>query len=478
MRIPPTTALALSFLGGLLGAGCGSAPAAQPTPPPAEVAIVEVQPRDVAIGGEWVGTLDGKVNARIKAQVSGYLLRQAYNEGSPVRKGQLLFELDPRPFEAAVAQARGQLAQAEGQLGQATSQRKTAEATMAQARSQMLQARANLTQSSGLVEQAAANLAQAQAQQDKAQQDEDRLKPLAQIKAVPQQDLDNALVANQAARAQVRAASGLLINARGQLEAANAQIDAARSSEQAAVAQLGNAEAAIVSARAQIQSAQAQVEQAELQLGFTSIHAPIDGVAGIARAQVGDLIGPQTEALTEISSIDPIRVNFNMSESEYLESLKRSPAASRREQVLRSMQFELVQSDGTVYPRKGTFLAEDRELAANTGALKLSLTFPNPQRTLKPGQFARVRATRFTEHNALLVPQRAVIEMQDRQQLALVGDDGKVVMQPVVLGERVGSEWVVQEGLKAGQRVIVEGTQKAIPGAPVKTRPYTEGGDR
>ena len=475
MKVPRSVASRLGLVACLLACGCATSAPKKPAAAAAEVAVVEVQPRDEAVAGEWVGTLDGKVNARIKAQVSGYLLRQVYQEGAAVRKGQLLFELDPRPFEAAVAQARGQLAQARGQLGQATSQRQSALAGLAQARSQMLQARANLTQSAGLVEQAAANLAQAQAHQSKTQQDEERLTPLAQVKAVPQQDLDNALIANQAARAQVRAAAGLLINAKGQLEAANAQIDAARSSEQAAQAQLGNAEAAIVSAQAQIQSAQAQVEQAELQLGFSRIYAPIDGVAGIARAQVGDLVGPQAEPLTEISSIDPIRVNFNMSESEYLESVKRSPAASRREEVLRGMQFELVQSDGSVYPRKGSFLAEDRELASATGALKLSLVFPNPQRTLKPGQFARIRATRYTERNALLVPQRAVIEMQERQQLALVGDDGKVVMQPVVLGERVGSDWIVKEGLRAGQRVIVEGTQKAMPGAPVKTHPY-EGG--
>ncbi|MBS2037998.1 efflux RND transporter periplasmic adaptor subunit [bacterium] len=455
-------------------AGCaGGSPPKKEMPPP-EVAVAEVSRRDVPVYGEWVGTMDGLVNAKIKAQVTGYLLRREYREGTFVRKGQPLFELDPRTFEASVAQAQGQLAQSRGQLEAANSQRKTAQAALTQANSQLLLAQAGLEQAQGMVMQAEANLAQQQANQVKAQQDEDRLRPLAERKAVPQQDLDNAIQNNRVAQAQVQAQVAQMQTARGQFSSAKAQIEAANSTIQSAMAQISSADAAITTALAQIETANANLRNAELNLGFTKITSPIDGLAGVANAQVGDLISPSSEPLTQVSTIDPIKVNFTIPEQEYISSLKRNPAASRRAAFLKTLKFELIQSDGSKYPLPGRFFSEDRNVAVSTGAIQLTALFPNPQGNLRPGQYARVRTTRYVEKGALLVPQRAVTELQDRYQVALVGDDNNVTLQQVKVGERVGKEWIITEGLKPGQKVVVEGTQKVIPGKPVKTRPYSE----
>ncbi|MFN8608921.1 MAG: efflux RND transporter periplasmic adaptor subunit [Vulcanimicrobiota bacterium] len=463
----------VSALALLLVAGCAGGPPPKRELPPPEVAVVEVARRDVPVYGEWVGTLDGLVNAKIKAQVTGYLLRRDYQEGTFVRKGQLLFELDPRTFEAAVAQAQGQLAQARGQLEAANSQRKTAQAALAQANSQLLQAKAGLEQAQGLVMQAEANLTQQQANQVKAQLDEDRLRPLAERKAVPQQDLDNAVQNNRVAGAQVQAQVAQLQTARGQFNSANAQVEAANSSIQSALAQISSADAAITTALAQIETANANLRSAELNLGFTKITSPIDGLAGIASAQVGDLISPASEPLTQVSTVDPIKVNFTFPEQEYISSLKRNPAASRRAAFLKTLKFDLIQADGSQYPQPGRFFAEDRNVAVNTGAIQLTALFPNPQGSLRPGQYARVRTTRYVEKGALLVPQRAVTELQDRYQVAVVGEDNKVSLQPVKVGERVGKEWIITEGLQPGQKVVVEGTQKVAPGKPVRPTPYS-----
>ncbi len=467
MRFP--IYLLLSF--GL--AGC-AAKAPPPKPGPATVSVVQVKQQDLPIYGEWVGSLDGMVNAKIKAQVSSYLVRQVYKEGSFVRRGQLLFELDVQSLAAAEAQAAGQLAQTEGQLELAQSQQKQAAATFSQAESQMLQARASLGQALGQQQQALAAVAQAQANQGKTQLDEDRYRPLAEKKAVTQQELDNAVQANKVAKAQVQAAQAQLQTATGTVAAANAQIDAASSSAKAARAQQSSASAQINTASAQISSAQASVQAANLNLGFTRIVSPIDGLAGVARAQVGDLISPTGEPLTLVSSIDPIKVNFTIPEQEYIEDLKRSNIVGRREAALEKVHFELILADGSKYPHIGRFFSEDREVALTTGAIKMTVTFPNPRRDLRPGQYARVRATRYVEKGALLVPQRAVSELQDRYQVAVVDSDKKVSFQTVEMGERVGTEWVVKKGLKAGQTVVVEGLQKIGPGAVVNPTPYLE----
>jgi RND family efflux transporter MFP subunit len=467
MRFPIFLVLSLSL------AGCAAkAPPAKR--PPSTVSVVEVKQRDLPIYGEWVGSLDGMVNAKIKAQVSSYLVRQVYKEGSFVRRGQLLFELDTQSLQASEAQAEGQLAQTEGQLQLAYSQQKQAAATLSQAESQMLQARASLSQALGQQQQAVAAVAQAQANQGKAQLDEDRYRPLAEKKAVTQQELDNAVQANKAAKAQVQAARAQLLTATGTVSAANAQIDAASSSAQAARAQQSSAIAQISTASAQVASAQANVRTANLNLDFTRIVSPIDGLAGVARAQVGDLISPTGEPLTLVSSVDPIKMNFTVPEQEYIEDLRRTNIVGRREAALEKTRFELVLADGSKYPQTGRFFSEDRDVALTTGAIKMTVIFPNPRRTLRPGQYARIRAVRYIEKGALLVPQRAVAELQDRYQVAVVGPENKISFQTVEMGERIGTDWVVKKGLKPGQTVVVEGLQKIGPGAVVNPTPYSD----
>ncbi|HYL99421.1 MAG TPA: efflux RND transporter periplasmic adaptor subunit, partial [Blastocatellia bacterium] len=347
--------VAVGFIAGLLmiNSGCSRVPAAPPPHPP-EVEVTPVLKQDVPIYSEWIGTLDGMVNAEIKAQVSGYLRTRNYTEGTYVRKGQLLFQIDPRPFQAALDQAQGALSQAEGQVKQATAQ----------------------------LEQARAGLAQAEANQQKAQFDEDRYIPLARAQAVTQQDLDNAVQTNRAAKAQVK------------------------SSE----AGVQTATAAISAAKAVVESAKAAVATAQLNLGFTRILSPIDGIAGIASAQVGDLVGPGSQVLSTVSSVDPIKAYFTVSEQEYLNyaETKQDDADA----LSKKTQLELILADGSTYPRKGTFYVADRNVDEKTGAIRLAGLFPNPGNILRPGQYAKVRAVTSTKTNALLVPQRAVSELQ------------------------------------------------------------------
>jgi len=369
----------------LLGSvGCGKAEPPQARPP--EVEVVQVEQKDVPIWNEWVGTLEGLVNAQIKPQVLGYLLRQTYKEGSFVRKGELLFEIDPRTFQAALDQAKAQRANAEGQL------------------------------------------AQAEANQVKTQLDVNRYTPLAKEQAVTQQDLDNAIQANVAAQAQVRAAK--------------AQIDAAR----------------------------AQVDAAQLNLGFTRIVSQIDGIAGIAQAQIGDLVGP-TSLLTTVSTLDPIKVYFPVSEKGYLNYIKENPDAAKRAEQERQLGLEMILADGSRYPHEGSFSFADRQVDVKTGTLRLQGLFPNPGNILRPGQFARVRAVTKTRRGALLVPQRAVTELQGSYQVAVVSKDNKVEIRPVKVGERTGSQWVVDAGLKPGERVIAEGIQRVRQGMTVNPKP-------
>lgn len=362
------------------------------SPPPqstaSEVAVAWVEQKDVPITKEWVGTLDGYVNAQIRPQVTGYLLRRTYQEGSFVKKGQLLFEIDPRTFLAALDQTKAQVANAEQQL------------------------------------------AQAEANQVKAQLDVNRYGPLAKEEAVSQQDLDNAVQANLAAQAQVRAG------------------------------------------KAQIDAAKAQVAAAQLNLGFTKIVSLIDGIAGVAQAQIGDLVGP-TSLLTTVSTVDPIKVYFPVSERGYLDYVKENPDATKRAAQEKELALQLILADGSLYPHKGTFSFADRQVDVRTGTLRLEGLFPNPGNILRPGQFARVRAVTTTKKGALLVPQRAVTEMQGSYQVAVVRSDNKVEIRPVTVGDRVGMEWVIEKGLKPGERVIAEGTQRARQGMTVNPKPFT-----
>lgn len=413
---------------------------ANAAPTPVEVEVTQVKQENVPIYREWVATTDGMVNAEIKAQVTGYLLKQDYKEGSLVKKGQLLFEIDPRPFQAALDQANGEVAQFQGQLEQAISNVAQAEAQLAQTNSQ--------------VQQAQANLSVAQANQEKAQLDVNKYAPLAEQKAVTQQDYDNAIQANKASGAQVAAAKAGVEAARSQMRVANAQISTAK--------------AAVATAKGQVENAKAAAETARLNLSFTRIIAPIDGIAGIAQAQVGNLISTTSGALTTVSTVDPIKVYFTLNEQEYLEFSKRNLIDARAGASVAQLELQLVLSDGTTFPQKGSFLFADRQVDPKTGAIRLAGVFQNPGNMLRPGQFGRIRATTSTRDDALLVPQRAVAELQGSYQVAVVGDDNKVTLRPVKVGEKVDQNWIINDGLKAGERVVVEGTQKVRPGVVVK----------
>lgn len=399
------------LLAALMTAGCSTSTSAANAPPAFEVEVATVQQRDVPIYREWIGTLDGMVNAAIKAQVSGYLRSQNYAEGSFVRKGQLLFEIDQRPFQATLDQAQGQLAQANGQL--------------AQANAQLLQSKAQL--------------ASAEANQRKAQLDEDRYTPLVKQQAITQQDMDNATQGNLAAKAQVEAA-------RAQVETAKAQIQAAAAS---------------------VEAAKAAVETARVNFGFTHLISPIDGIAGAAKVQVGNLVNPAADAVTTVSTLDPIKATFTVGEQEYLSLTRDATRMSR-------LQLELILADGTTYANKGKFYFADREVNASTGSIQLTALFPNPGNVLRPGQYAKVRTAVSTLTAALLVPQPAITELQGSYQAAIVDSANRVDIQTVKVGDRVGSLWVVSEGLKPGQRVVTRGLQKIRPGMVVNPKDATD----
>jgi membrane fusion protein (multidrug efflux system) len=439
-----TTSIAtLLVVAGLLVFARSNKPA-EAAPRPLEVEVISVEQTNVPIYKEWIGTTEGMVNAEIKAQVAGYLLRQDFKEGSFVKKGQLLFEIDPRPFQAAVDQAKGQVAQFEGQLEQATSQVVQAEAQLAQANSQLSQAQAQLTQ--------------AEANAVKTQLDVDRYRPLLEQKAVTQQEYDNAVQANVAAKAQVEEARAGIESARAQLAHGKAQVSTAK--------------AGIAAAKGQLENAKATVNTAMLNLGFTRIIAPIDGIAGIAQAQVGNLVGSNSGALTTISTVDPIKVYFTLSEQEYLNYTRPSLHDAQQSGALDQLELGLILADGTTYPDKGRFYFADREVDPRTGAIRMAGVFPNTGNLLRPGQYGRVRAVTSVKEEALLVPQRAVTELQGTYQVAVVGPDNKVSIRPVKLGEKSGSQWVVEEGLNAGESIVAEGTLKVRPGMTVSPKPF------
>jgi membrane fusion protein (multidrug efflux system) len=395
-----------------------SKPRQRPQAAPLEVEVALVEQQDVPIQSEWIGTLDGMVNAEIRAQVSGYLLSKNYTEGTFVKKGQLLFEIDPRPLQAALDQAKGDLAKAQAQL--------------AQAKGQLLQSQAQLAQS--------------EANQVKTQLDVDRFTPLAREKAITDQELDNAVQANLAAKAQVKASS----------------------------AGVETAKAAIVAAIAATAAAEAAVEIARLNLGFTRITSLIDGIAGIALAQVGNLVSPTSGPLTTVSTVDPIKVYFSPAEQEYLNFTRLNPTQSERDAAGRRLELELVLVDGTTYPQKGRFFVADRQVDQRTGAIRVAGIFPNPGDILRPGQYGRVRAVTSMREGALLVPQRAVTELQGSYQVAVVGGDNKVSIRSVKVGNRSGSMWIIEEGLNPGERVVAEGTQKVGQDVIVNPKPFVE----
>lgn len=430
LLVSAITVVMVAVLGALIVAGRSNKPA-QAAPRPLDVEVVRVEQKDVPVYSEWIGTTDGMVNADIKAQVTGYLLRQDYKEGSFVKTGQLLFEIDPRPLQAVVNQAKGDLAKSESQVQQAVTQLDQALAQLAQANSQLMQAEAN---------------------QRKTQLDVNKYGPLLEKKAVTQQDFDNADQANDAAKAQV--------------EVAKSQI-------KAATAGAATAKTAIVAAKAQVESSQAAVRTAELNLGFTKIISPIDGIAGLAQAQVGNLISTTSAPLTTVSSVDPIKVFFTLSEQQYLAFNKRNLIEARRGASVVQIELELILADGTNYPQSGSFFFVDRQVDQKTGAIRLAGIFPNPGNVLRPGQYGRVRAVTATKPAALLVPQRAVSELQGSYQVAVVGGDKKIELRTVKVGERSGSMWVIEDGLKDGETVVVEGIQRIKAGAVVNPKPYT-----
>ena len=407
-RIVAAVAVVLAAVGAIFLISRSKTTEAAAPPAPRAVEVAAVVERDLPIQREWIGALDGLVDADIKAQVTGYLLRQDYQEGSFVHKGQVLFEIDPRPFQAAVDQATGQVAQARAQLAQAKA---------------------------GLI-QAQAQVQTAQANQRRAQLDEDRYAPLAKQQAVTQQDLDNARQTNQADQAQVAAAQA-------QVETLKAQIEAAQ---------------------AGIKAAEAALETAEVNLGFTKLTSLIDGVAGRAAVQVGNLVGPAGSAITSVSTLDPIKANFTLSEQEYL-SLARADA-------LHKLELKVILADGTEHPHPGRFSFADRQVDPNTGAIQMTALFPNPGNILRPGQYAKVRAVVGTDKGALLVPQPAVTELQGTYQVTVVGQDNHVTIRPVKAGQRVGTMWVIDEGLKPGEAVVVVGQQALRAGAAVAPKPF------
>ncbi len=395
-----------SRLRGLLGllavllVSCKKEAAAPPAPPPAKVEFTSVEKRDVPVIREWVATMDGSSNAQIKAQVQGYLQKRTYVEGSYVRKGAILFEIDPRPFQAALNRSKGQVEQALGNVRRAEGDFHAAEAELG-----------------------------------KTDLDVKRFTPLAKSAAISQQELDNAIQANLASRASV--------------EASKASIEAAKSA---------------------VESARSQVEELELQLAFTNITAPIDGIVGIAQAQVGDLVSPASGALAVISTVDPIKAYFTVPEQQYIEYNRALEVGARR--APEDIRFELVLADGSVFPRTGRFLAVDREVDVTTGSIRLAALFPNPGRLLRPGAFGRIRASVNVEKDMAVIPQRAVTELQGSYMVAVIGADNKISIRPVKMGERIGSDWVVREGLRPGDRVVAEGTQKIRDGATVNPVPF------
>jgi membrane fusion protein (multidrug efflux system) len=358
----------------LMAAGCGRGNVHAAAPPLApEVRVAPVIQQDVPVYSEWVATLDGYVNAEMRPQVSGYLIKQNYKEGSLVSKGQVLFEIDPRPFQAALDRAKGDLAQAQAQLGKSTL-------------------------------------------------DVKRDTPLAEARAIAQSQLDTEIQAK-------------------------------------------------LGAQAVVESDKAAIEQAELNLEWTRVTSLVDGIAGIAQVQIGNLVGPSS-ILTSVSQVNPIKAYFPISEQAYVLAQKQSSALSAKHTVsFFGNSLDLILTDGSIYPRKGKILLADRQVDPNTGTIRIIAAFPNPGNILRPGQYGRVHVETNMKEGALLIPQSAVTQSQGSYQVAVVGGDHKISMRAVKPGETVGTMWVIDSGLKPGEQVVVEGLQKVKEGTLVTPKP-------
>jgi len=357
----------------LIAVGCEKKEVASPPTPP-EVVVTDVMQQNVPIYQEWVAQLNGQVNADITPKVQGYLLKRNYSEGFFVHKGQLLYEIDPRPFVASLDQAK---------------------ATVAVAVAQQSEAENNLT----------------------------RDRPLAEQHAIPQKQLDTDI-------------------------------------------------STVAATTAQVNAAKANMVQSELNLSWTKVLSPIDGLAGTSNANVGDLVGTTTK-MTTVSQVNPIRAYFNISESDYLGRAQAIARLVRSEKAQgKPVQVEFIQANGIAFPAKGKTVLVNREIASQTGTIQIAAEFPNKDGILRPGGFGNVRIETGTSENALLVPQAAVIEVQSMYQVVVVGPDNKAMFRPVKVGERVGKNWIITEGLKPGEKVIVEGFMKVREGTPVIAKPY------
>jgi membrane fusion protein, multidrug efflux system len=372
MKRPQSLAALLIVIS--LSCSC-SRKATQTDPPPPEVLVTTVTPEDVPRVLERVATLDGFINANINAQVQGYIVSRDYTEGSIVKVGDLLFQIDPRPFEAALAQAKG-------------------------------------------------TLAKDKANQVKADADEKRALDLFDKKVISDQERDTATAAADAGRANIEAD-------------------------------------------------EAAVKQAALNLGYTKILAPIEGVSGFANNQVGDLVGPTTGPLTTVSQIDPIKAIVTTGEGAFTDFVSRHPDPKERDAYVKSLQFQLILGNGEVYPHIGKFYALDRSLDPRTGSIRYEVTFPNPGNNLRPGQFGKVRFVADMKKGAMVIPQQAVTELQGSYQVAVVGEDNKVSIRPVQMGERIGTMWEVTQGLKPGEKVVVQGVQKVHEGSAVTVKEWS-----
>lgn len=371
-----TTRLVVAGVVTLLAAGCKREAAPAPSTP--KVSVITVSPRDVPIYEQWIGTLDGYPNAQIRAQVTGYLMKQAYAEGSRVKTGDLLFEIDARPFQAALDQALGKLAQD-------------------------------------------------QAMVDKTDLDVKRYTPLAKMQAVSEETLVDAVQANLGAKASVEADK-------------------------------------------------AAVETARLNLGWTKVTSPVDGIAGIATAQIGDLVGQSGPVLTTVSTVDPIRAYFNINEQFYLSYRLEHAKPGQADPPEYEIPLELILSTGSPYPCKGKWLFTGRQVDANTGTMQVAAEFANPENLLRPGQYALVRAQTEMRPNAILIPQRAVTELQGSYQVATVGTDNTVHIKDVQVGKQIGKDWLIEGGLEPNERIVVEGLEKAKDGSQVEPVPYAPNG--
>jgi membrane fusion protein (multidrug efflux system) len=438
IKLSPVGARLLAIALAAALAGCGEKSGAATAPPPPVVRVASVLEEDVPISAEWVGTLVGYINAQIRARVAGHLMSQNYKEGSLVRAGDLLFQVDSRPFQTAADQADARLHLAESQLSQALAQVSASQA-------QVEQALATVVQGEAQVKRAEAN-------QRQTELDVGRYTPLAQRGSVSQQELDNAVQNNLANLAAVAAANAAVLNAKASVSQARAALEKSQADIKTQEANIGAARAALADAR--------------LNLGYTRVSSPVAGVAGFRVANIGDYVGPSDAApLTTVSQVDPIYAEFPISEQRALGIFRRWDADPR---APRDIELELVLADGSVYPTRGRAAALDRQVDVTTGTVLARGVFPNPGNVLRPGQYAKVRAVVEVKKNALMIPQRAVQDVQGVNQVAVVKADETVDVRTVKVDARIGSLWIIAAGLKPGERVIVEGADRVRAGQKVR----------